>query len=84
MLTSIDPITGRPDVAHTPGELDMLPRALEEQDLVVLTLLFQEKQYHNRYGTGSGLGIDTTSIPRNSWQPEDSDEVFIEVLKLSH
>lgn len=62
----------------------MLSRALEEQDLVVLTLLFQEKQYHNRYGSGSGLGIDTASTLRDSWQTEDSDEVFIEVLKLSY
>lgn len=39
-----------------PGELALLTRALEIQDLVVLTLLFQEKQFRVKYGGGMGDG----------------------------
>jgi hypothetical protein len=48
---------GRPGFIHTPGELALLPRALEIQELVVLTHLFQEKQYRLKYGGGAIGGV---------------------------
>lgn len=55
-----DPQTGKPVSVNTPGELALFPRALEIQDLVVLTLLFQEKQFNVSHG-GGGTGRD--SVP---------------------
>jgi hypothetical protein len=41
----------RRSVVHTPGQLALLPRAVEIQDLVVLSLLFLGKQHRlNRGG----------------------------------
>lgn len=48
---------GRPGYMHTPGELALLPRAVEIQELVVLTHLFQEKQYRLKYGGGALGGV---------------------------
>ena len=65
--------SGSPGFIRTPGELALLPRALEIQDLVVVTLLFEEKQYRDKYGggmgdaamrgmmTGMGLGVATAA-----------------------
>lgn len=54
--TPVDPATGQPGFIRTPGELALLPRALEIRDLVVSSLLFQEKQFRDKYGGGMGDG----------------------------
>ena len=46
--------SSRPGFVRTPGELALLPRALEILDLVVVSLLFEEKQYRDKYGGGMG------------------------------
>ena len=55
-----DARNGRPGFIRTPGELALLPRALEIQDLVVVSLLFEEKQYRDKYGGGMG---DASAMP---------------------
>lgn len=52
----------RPRIVHTPGQLALLPRALEIQDLVVLSLLFLEKQRRLQNGgtnDNSMVGVRT-------------------------
>lgn len=53
---SEDDVSGRPSFIRTPGELALLPRALEIRDLVVVSLLFEEKQYRDKYSGGMGDG----------------------------
>ncbi|GJE94564.1 hypothetical protein PsYK624_107340 [Phanerochaete sordida] len=52
----------RPRVVHTPGQLALLPRALEIRDLVVLSLLFIEKQQRTQGGGAS----DNAMVGMNS------------------
>ena len=59
-VESPDP-SGRPSFVHTPGELALLSRAVEVQELVILTHLFQERQYRQKYG-GGGSGIGSGNV----------------------
>lgn len=43
-IRSVDTLGRRSDVTRTPGRLDLLPRGQEVMDLVVLSVLFLEKQ----------------------------------------
>ncbi|GJE94514.1 hypothetical protein PsYK624_106840 [Phanerochaete sordida] len=55
-----NPAGDDPLVIHTPGELKLTPRAAEVQELVVLTLLFQEKRRRLEAGglsEGAGYGL---------------------------
>ena len=60
-IASVDSQGRRTGVARTPGRLDLMPRGQEITDLVVLSILFIEKQNRLRRNdmsdSGSFIGV---------------------------
>ena len=56
---------GIPGSMQTVGRLSLLPRAVEIQDLVVLSLLFCEKKYLVKYGSQVGATAMTGIVLSN-------------------